>query len=114
MRSPFSLPGAARNSYRTGSTVRRTRRITCSRATEHRFLREVALRTWRYFVEFSREENNQLIPDNVQEQPYRIAERISPTNLGLSIERASGRLEFGYLTTGEFVSANGINFGIGV
>ena len=62
-----------------------------------RFLRRAALRTWRYFAVFSREEHNWLIPDNVQEdlsvQPAKdtragssgrvqIAPRVSPTNLG--------------------------------
>ena len=51
-------------------------------ARDRLFLRETALRTWRYFATFSNEGNHWLIPDNVQEEPYRIAERISPTNLG--------------------------------
>jgi hypothetical protein len=73
-------------------------------ATERTFLREAALRTWRYFAEFSNEKNNLLIPDNVQEEPYRIAERISPTNLGLLLNARQAALEFGYLTLQEFVS----------
>jgi cyclic beta-1,2-glucan synthetase len=68
-----------------------------------RFVREVALRTWRYFSEFSNEKNNWLIPDNIQEEPYRIAERISPTNLGLLFNSRQAALELGYLTISEFV-----------
>ncbi|MGI9071631.1 MAG: glucoamylase family protein [Bryobacteraceae bacterium] len=71
---------------------------------DRRFLREVALTTWRYFAEFSNEKNNWLIPDNVQEQPYRIAERISPTNLGFLLNARQAALEFGYLNLTEFVS----------
>ena len=67
------------------------------------FLREVALRTWRYFAEFSNEKNHWLIPDNVQEQPYRIAERLSPTNLGLLINARQAALEFGFITLPEFI-----------
>lgn len=67
------------------------------------FLRELALRTWRYFAEYSNEKNHWLIPDNVQEQPYRIAERLSPTNLGLLFNARQAALEFGYLTLPEFV-----------
>ncbi len=67
------------------------------------FLRELALRTWRYFAEFSNEKNHWLIPDNVQEQPYRIAERLSPTNLGLLFNARQAALELGYLTLPEFV-----------
>jgi hypothetical protein len=33
------------------------------------FLRRTALKTWRYFAEYSTAEHNWLIPDNVQEQP---------------------------------------------
>lgn len=67
------------------------------------FLREVCLRTWRYFCEFSTEQNHWLIPDNVQQEPYRIAERLSPTNLGLLLNSREVALEFGYLTLSEFV-----------
>ncbi len=70
------------------------------------FLREVALSTWRYFAEFSNEKNHWLIPDNVQEQPYRIAERLSPTNLGLLFNARQAALEFGYLMLPEFVQQN--------
>jgi hypothetical protein len=70
------------------------------------FLRGVALGTWRYFAEFSNEKNHWLIPDNVQEQPYRIADRLSPTNLGLLFNSRQAALEFGYLTLPEFVRLN--------
>ncbi len=69
---------------------------------DHRFLRETALRTWRYFAAFSNEKNNWLIPDNLQEHPYRLAERLSPTNLGLLFNSRQAAHEFGYLTLSEF------------
>ncbi len=71
---------------------------------EHRFLRDVALRTWRYFAEFSNEKNHWLIPDNVQEEPSKVAERISPTNLGLLFNARQAALEFGYITLPEFLA----------
>ncbi len=71
---------------------------------ERRLLRETALRTWKYFATFSTAANHWLIPDNVQEKPHRIAERISPTNLGLLLNARQAALEFGYLTLPEFVS----------
>ena len=37
------------------------------------FLRQTALGTWRYFAEFSTAEHNWLVPDNVQEDPEKIA-----------------------------------------
>ena len=66
------------------------------------FLRRLALRTWRYFAEFSTPEHNWLIPDNVQEEPPAIAARISPTNLGLLLNARQVACEFGYLTIPEF------------
>jgi cyclic beta-1,2-glucan synthetase len=66
------------------------------------FLRQAAFQTWRYFSEFSTEEHNWLIPDNVQEQPSAIAGRISPTNLGFLLNARQVACEFGYLTVPEF------------
>jgi cyclic beta-1,2-glucan synthetase len=66
------------------------------------FLRNTALHTWRYFAEFSTEEHNWLIPDNVQQQPPAIAARISPTNLGFLLNARQVACEFGYLTLPEF------------
>jgi hypothetical protein len=67
------------------------------------FLRNVALRTWRYFADFSTAANHWLIPDNVQQDPDRVAERVSPTNLGLLLNSRQAAVEFGYLTVWEFV-----------
>ena len=72
-------------------------------ARDRVFLRETCLRTWRYFCEFCTEQNHWLIPDNVQQEPYRVAERLSPTNLGLLLNSRQVALEFGYLTLSEFV-----------
>jgi hypothetical protein len=65
-------------------------------------LRTSALRTWRYFAEFSTEEHHWLIPDNVQGDDERIAPRISPTNLGFLLNARQAACEFGYLTVPEF------------
>ncbi len=69
---------------------------------ERIFLRRAALRTWRYFAEFSTKEHNWLIPDNVQEKPSAVAARMSPTNLGLLLNARQVACEFGYLTIPEF------------
>jgi cyclic beta-1,2-glucan synthetase len=66
------------------------------------FLRQAALHTWRYYAEFSNQEHNWLIPDNVQEQPAAIAARMSPTNLGFLLNARQGACELGYLTVPEF------------
>jgi hypothetical protein len=65
-------------------------------------LRESALRTWRYFDEFSTEEHNWLIPDNVKEENTEVAPRISPTNLGFLLNARQVACDFGYLTAPEF------------
>ncbi len=45
------------------------------------YARKVALKTWRYFREYSNAEQNWLIPDNIQ--GAEVANRISTTNLGM-------------------------------
>jgi hypothetical protein len=72
-------------------------------AQDRRFLRRAALYTWRYFAEFSSAEHNWLIPDNVQQEPARIAARTSPTNLGFLLNARQVAVELGYLTVPEFV-----------
>jgi hypothetical protein len=67
------------------------------------FLRRAAVRTWRYFSEFSTVEHNWLIPDNVQQEPFVVAPRVSPTNVGLLLNARQVACEFGYLTVPEFV-----------
>ena len=67
------------------------------------FLRHAALRTWRYFSEYSTAEHNWLIPDNVQEEPPAVAARVSPTNIGLLLNARQVACEFGYLTVPELV-----------
>jgi cyclic beta-1,2-glucan synthetase len=69
---------------------------------DQRLLRVAALRTWRYFSEFSTEEHHWLIPDNVQEDDLKIAPRISPTNLGFLLNARQAACEFGYLSVPEF------------
>lgn len=71
--------------------------------SDERLLRRSALHIWRYFAEFSNPEHNWLIPDNVRENPYKVAASISPTNLGLLLNARQAACEFGYLTVPEFV-----------
>lgn len=70
---------------------------------DRQLLRRSALRTWRYFVDWSNEEHHWLIPDNLQEEPYRVAARTSPTNLGLLLNARQVACEMGYLTVPELV-----------
>ncbi len=72
-------------------------------ASDKRFLRNAALHTWRYFAEFSSSQHHWLVPDNVQEEPARIAARVSPTNLGFLLNARQIACEFGFVTIPEFV-----------
>ncbi|MBC8164770.1 MAG: hypothetical protein H7Y20_02725, partial [Bryobacteraceae bacterium] len=69
-----------------------------------RFLRSAAARSWRYFREYSTPAAHWLIPDNVREDG-RIAQRLSPTNLGLLLNARISAVHLGYLTLPEFVES---------
>ena len=68
------------------------------------FLRETALRTWRYFADHSWEDDHWLVPDNIQENPSLVTHHISPTNLGLSLTAQLAAHDFGYLNLDELSS----------
>ncbi|MGA8531021.1 MAG: glucoamylase family protein [Acidobacteriaceae bacterium] len=69
---------------------------------DHLFLREHALRVWRFFFEFGGARHNYLIPDNVEEDGLFEAARVSPTNLGLLFNARQAACEFGFLTVPEY------------
>jgi cyclic beta-1,2-glucan synthetase len=71
------------------------------------FLRHQALRIWRFYAEFSSEEHNYLIPDNVEEQGLFEAPRVSTTNIGMLLNARQAAAEFGFITTPEFVAMTG-------
>ncbi len=72
-------------------------------AKQHEFLREMALRTWRFFYEYGGAAHNYLVPDNVEEHELFEAARVSPTNFGLLLNARQAAHTFGYLTMPEFV-----------
>lgn len=74
---------------------------------ESAFLRQLALRTWRFFNEFSGKRHNYFIPDNVEEDGLFEAARVSPTNIGLMLNARQAALTLGYLTLPEFASLTG-------
>ena len=71
---------------------------------EDTFLRELALKTWRFFYQFGGPNHNHLIPDNVEEQGLFEAGRVSPTNFGLLLNARQAASVFGYLTVPEFIN----------
>jgi VanZ family protein len=71
-------------------------------AGDRELLRGAALRTWRYFAEFSTAQHHWLIPDNVREEDMKVAARVSTTNLGLLLNARQAACALGYLTIPEF------------
>jgi cyclic beta-1,2-glucan synthetase len=72
--------------------------------SDARFLRKSALYIWRYFAEFSCEEHHWLIPDNIQENPRKVAASVSPTNVGLLLNARQVANELGYIAVPELVA----------
>lgn len=70
---------------------------------EDEMLRAHALDIWRYFDHHSSDEHHSLIPDNVEEDGFRAAARVSPTNIGLLLNARQAACAFGLLTVPEFV-----------
>ncbi len=63
------------------------------------FLGALARRTWRYFEIYTGPRTHWLPPDNVQETPReKIAERTSPTNIGLGLLAGLAAYDFGYIS----------------
>jgi cyclic beta-1,2-glucan synthetase len=73
------------------------------KAKDRDTIRNAALRTWRFFREFSNPSENWLIPDIVQDASPLVAHRVSPTNLGLLLNSRLAAHDLGYLTMPEFI-----------
>ena len=99
----FLYSGPAASGSPSGSMPLRSNRRPRSTRGDARLLRRSALHIWRYFAEFSSEEQNWLVPDNIQDNPRKIAASISPTNVGLLLNARQVANEFGYLTVPEMV-----------
>ena len=75
--------------------------------SDRKMLRRMARETWRYFDDFVGPDTNWLPPDNYQEAPRaELAERTSPTNVGLWLLATLAANDLGYLTPEE-VAARG-------
>ena len=80
-----SLPGAAEQSAPISPDEART-------------LRLIARRTWRFFTTFVTSETRALPPDNFQETPHPVvAQRTSPTNIGLYLLSTVAARDFGWV-----------------
>ncbi len=67
-------------------------------------LRLVARQTWRYFDDFVGPETNWLPPDNYQaDLRVEVAQRTSPTNIGLGLMANLAAADFGYITVDSLI-----------
>jgi len=71
-------------------------------ADDEKFMRQTALKTWRFFREFSNAEENWFIPDNIQGEEHQIAHRLSTTNLGLLLTSQLAAYQLGMLDAAHF------------
>ncbi|NNV54871.1 glycoside hydrolase family 94 protein [Limnovirga soli] len=68
------------------------------------FLHKIARKTWGFFDSFVKETGNWLPPDNFQQQPIAIlANRTSPTNIGIALLSNLTAYEFGYISISSFI-----------
>jgi len=68
------------------------------------FLRQTALRTWRFFRQYSTAEENWLVPDNIQGQDSQVAHRLSTTNLGILFNSQLAAVLAGMQTVPQFAA----------
>ncbi|HSJ26489.1 MAG TPA: glucoamylase family protein [Longimicrobiales bacterium] len=74
-------------------------------AEDQRTARRYALLHWRYFDRFVTAATNWLAPDNFQEDPAPVvAERTSPTNIGLQLLSTVSAYDLGFITAGDMVN----------
>ncbi|EKQ50568.1 MULTISPECIES: glucoamylase family protein [unclassified Clostridium] len=68
------------------------------------YLRKISRRIYAYYEDFVNEENNYLAPDNYQEKPFKgVANRTSPTNIGMGLTSNIVAYDLGYITMTEFI-----------
>jgi len=73
--------------------------------SDKHFLRRLARRTWRYFDDLVNDGTNWLPPDNSKlALRVEVAQRTSPTNVGLWLTSALASVDFGYLTIDDFLN----------
>ena len=73
-------------------------------AAQLTYLRSLARRIWAYFEIHVGPQDNWLPPDNLQEHPSPlVANRTSPTNIGLSLLSGLAACDFGYLSSGAMI-----------
>ncbi|EJF76141.1 hypothetical protein ME7_01130 [Bartonella birtlesii LL-WM9] len=72
---------------------------------DNKTLRCIARRTWLYYATFVNAQNNYLPPDNFQEDPEPlVAQRTSPTNIGVYLLSIIAARDFGWISFAEAIT----------
>ncbi|WP_455476022.1 GH36-type glycosyl hydrolase domain-containing protein [Bartonella sp. B17] len=72
---------------------------------DNKALRCIARRTWLYYATFVNAQNNYLPPDNFQEDPKPlVAQRTSPTNIGVYLLSIIAARDFGWISAEEAIT----------
>jgi cyclic beta-1,2-glucan synthetase len=80
---------------------RRAARLTVD---QNIFLRKISRKNWAFFETFVGPQDHWLPPDNYQEDPVAVvANRTSPTNMGLALLANLSAWDFGYISTGQLL-----------
>ena len=83
---------------------RAVRKVEQVEVDDQLFLRRIARETWRYFDDLVGPEHNWLPPDNSQEAlRVEVADRTSPTNIGMWLMSAVSARDLGFLTPEQMV-----------
>ena len=104
--TPFLLLWAASPAVRhwIGLQRRALKRLERVEVDDQRYLRRVARETWRFFDDLVGPEHNWLPPDNSQEAlRVEVAERTSPTNIGMWLMSAVSARDLGFITAAQMV-----------
>jgi cyclic beta-1,2-glucan synthetase len=102
----LAAPGLAR--WLSRPAYRREAKLTTS---EEIFLRRIARKSWEFFERFVVAETHWLPPDNFQEDPGpAIANRTSPTNVGLTLLANLSARDFGFITAGSLIERTTATF----
>ncbi len=90
---------------RPGPAARRMRRIETATAADRDYLLGVARDSWRLFERYVDSSSHYLPPDNVQTAPHvMVAQRTSPTNIGLYLLATACAHRFGWIDTQQLLT----------
>lgn len=104
--TPFLLLWASSPAIRhwIGLQRRSLKRLEHIDFVDQRYLRRIARETWRFFDDLVGPEHNWLPPDNSQEAlRVEVAERTSPTNIGMWLMSAVSARDLGFITAAQLV-----------